>query len=222
MLVRTVLISLALNSLVGSLHAAEVLPTAHFMCGKTHVMADFHDDTKLDLTVGNKTYVLDVAMSGSGARYETPKETTPYVQFWNKGREATIQINDKSLPTCHQIDAPVHPLLTQNKEWEVIKLNDKDLVKGSHLQLTLGKKGELKGFSGCNHFGGHYDLKGEAITIKGPMAVTKMACVQEGMMEQENEFLKILQSVTYAKIFDGKDLVLSNDNGQSITLGAKK
>ncbi len=219
----TVLAGLALGCmLVGSLDASEVLPTAHFKCGKVHVMADFHDETQLDLTIGNKTYLLSVAMSGSGARYETPKGAEPYVLFWNKGREATIQVNDESLPLCHQVDAPIHPLLTQNKEWEVIKINDIGLIKGSRLELTLTNKAEIKGFSGCNHFSGHYELKGEDITFKGPMASTEMACVDESMMKQESDFMKILQSVTHAKIFDGKDLILSNDKGQSITLSTKK
>lgn len=222
MIVRAFLLGITLSGFAGSMNAAEVLPTVHFMCGKTQVMADFHDDTKLDLTIGNKTYLLDVTMSGSGARYETPKDSKPHVLFWNKGREATIKIGKKSLPTCQQVDAPIHPMLSQNKEWEVIKLNDNFLVKGSDIRLTLDENARLQGFSGCNHFNGTYELKGEDITIKGPMVSTKMACAAGDMMKQEGEFMEILQSVTHAKIFDGKELVLSNDNGQTITLHVKK
>ncbi len=221
MFIRSLVIGIAFGVTLSHASNANELPTAYFKCGETIVMANFYDDTKLDLTIGRTTYLLNVAMSGSGARYETPKDTKPYVEFWNKGREATIQLDDKKLPHCTQVEAPKHKLLSSAKEWQVNKINDKDLISGSRLVVKLGDKGQLSGFSGCNHFRGHYEIKGEALKIKGPMISTRMACVKEEMMQQESAFMPLLQSMTKARIMDGKDLELSNESGQSIMLIGK-
>jgi len=219
MLIRTILMGIGLNCLwLGALQAVDELPTAHFKCGKEEVMADFHDNSKLDLTIGTRTYLLSVVMSGSGAKYETPKGSKPHVMFWNKGSEATIEIDKHAFPLCHQTKAPINKHLSFNKEWHVAEVNGKKLIKGSRLVVTLSDKGEISGFSGCNRFSGHYELHAENLTIKGPLVSTEMACVKDGMMKQESHFMSLLHTMKYAKIFDGKDLVLSNDNGQSIKM----
>ncbi len=89
---------------VSQVNAVDDLPTVYFQCGDKEVWADFHDGDKLDLTIGRMTYVLSTVKSGSGAKYETPKGGKPLVVFWNKGREATIEIDHKPLPLCHQKD----------------------------------------------------------------------------------------------------------------------
>jgi heat shock protein HslJ len=221
MFIRSMLMGIVLSSAFSHACHANQLPTAYFKCGETLVMADFHDETKLDLTIGRMTYILSVAPSGSGARYETPKGTKPYIEFWNKGREATIQVDDKKLPHCSQVEAPKHKLLSSAKEWHVNKINDKAPIPGSRLVVKLGDKGQLSGFSGCNQFRGHYELKGEELKFKGPMASTEMACVKKEMMKQESHFMSLLQSMTKARIMDGKDLELSNESGQTILLIGK-
>ena len=98
---RGLLISILLCSSF-TLHAANDLPTVYFKCGKAKIWADFHDNDKLDLTLGHTTYVMHSVMSGSGARYETPKGTKPHVVFWNKGNTATLSIGNKNFPMCQQ------------------------------------------------------------------------------------------------------------------------
>jgi membrane-bound inhibitor of C-type lysozyme len=95
------LLSMLLSSCF-TVYAADDLPTVYFNCGKTKIWADFHDKDQLDLTMGRITYVMHSVVSGSGARYETPNGGKPHVVFWNKGKEATLTIDDKTYPTCHQ------------------------------------------------------------------------------------------------------------------------
>jgi len=220
MKLRTSLVALVIGfSSITNVFAADELPTVHFQCGDKEVMADFHDGDKLDLTIGHTTYILSIAQSGSGARYETPKGSKPHVLFWNKGKEATIEIDKKALPHCHETKAPVNKLLSVNREWKVTQLDGKDLIEGSRLIVNLGNRnGRITGYSGCNQFSGLYELEGENLKFKGSLASTEMACVKEGMMEQESHFMSLLQTMTHAKIIDGKDLVLSNDKGQRILL----
>ncbi|MGE3320275.1 MAG: META domain-containing protein [Candidatus Berkiella sp.] len=220
MKIKTYLVGLAMSlSCVTPLFAADELPTVYFQCGDKEIMADFHDGDKLDLTIGHTTYILNVTRSGSGARYETPKGSKPHVLFWNKGTDAIIEVDKKALPQCHQTKAPINKQLSVNSEWTVVQLDGKDLIEGSHLIVNLGnRKGRVTGHTGCNQFSGLYELDGENLKFKGPLASTEMACTKEGMMQQESDFMKLLQSMTHAKIRDGKDLELSNDKGHTILL----
>ena len=211
------LVTLSLGLFSHSLAASNDVPTAYFKCGAKDVMADFYNGDKLDLTIGHTTYVLSVTRSGSGARYETPKGASPHVLFWNKGEEATIEINEKALPKCYITKAPIHPLLTSYKQWTVLQINGQKLIKDSKLFILLGKEGTISGFSGCNNFSGLYELDGENIKIQS-LASTEMACLDSRMMEQESQFMSLLQSVSFAKIRDGKYLELSNSKGQLIKL----
>ncbi|MBS0287241.1 MAG: MliC family protein [Proteobacteria bacterium] len=98
---RTLILSVILSSCY-SLQAHDDKPTVYFNCGKDRIWADFHDGDKLDLTLGRVTYVMHQVKSGSGARYETPKGAKPHVVFWNKGTQASLTIDKKQFPRCHQ------------------------------------------------------------------------------------------------------------------------
>jgi membrane-bound inhibitor of C-type lysozyme len=76
--------------------------TAVFRCGQTTVGARFAGGT-LDLQLGGGTYHLDRVEAASGARY-TGKTASDNVEFWNKGREATLKVGDQTYPTCQQAD----------------------------------------------------------------------------------------------------------------------
>ncbi len=103
MFIRKLFSMIALSSLfIGGVNAADDLPTVYFQCGDQEVWADFHDGNKLDLTIGRVTYVLSSVKSGSGAKYKTPKRGKPVVVFWNKGEDATIEIDKKAMPHCKQ------------------------------------------------------------------------------------------------------------------------
>jgi len=57
-------------------------------------------------------------------------------------------------------------------------------------------KGELTGSAGCNNYFASYELDGQALTI-GPAGATRKMCgAPEGIMEQEQAYLSILESVT--------------------------
>ncbi len=52
----------------------------------------------------------------------------------------------------------------------------------------------VKGSAGCNSYFGGYELKGSQLSIPGPIGATEMYCMQpEGVMDQEQEYLAILQ-----------------------------
>jgi heat shock protein HslJ len=59
----------------------------------------------------------------------------------------------------------------------------------------VGSEGTVKGSAGCNSYSGSYEVEDGQLSIPGPMAVTMMHCADpEGAMEQEQEYLEILQA----------------------------
>ena len=75
----------------------------------------------------------------------------------------------------------------------------------------------LSGFSGCNRYMGSFELAGTAINGAllsfGPLAGTRMACVNDSGLEQS--YLRVLASITAYRRVDGglsltrKDLVVA-------------
>ena len=64
----------------------------------------------------------------------------------------------------------------------------------------------VKGSAGCNSYFGSYELKGSQLSIPGPIAATEMYCMEpEGVMDQEQEYLAVLQLAESYEI-DGDEL----------------
>ncbi len=84
-----------------------------------------------------------------------------------------------------------------------------NLWPGSEITLHFGDDGTVSGFSGCNDYSGSFEVEGpydefvegvrdpndgQAIRM-GPFTVTEKACTSpNGVMEQEMEYLDVLQS----------------------------
>ncbi len=67
----------------------------------------------------------------------------------------------------------------------------------------------VKGSAGCNTYFGRYELNGSRLSIPGPVAVTEMFCLEpEGLMDQEQEYLKVLQQAESYEI-NGDELKIN-------------
>ena len=80
-------------------------------------------------------------------------------------------------------------------------------IVGSEITANFSEDGKLSGFSGCNNFTAEYEITGKNIKI-GPAASTRKMCSDpEGVMDQEMQYLKALESAaTYSR--DGNQLQL--------------
>lgn len=97
-------------------------------------------------------------------------------------------------------------------QWEVSALigESGDLeppIDGSFLTATIAES-SIEGFSGCNNYNGGAALNGSDVSI-GPLASTLKACpLPEGLMEQEGNYLSLLQAAdTWETTDKGVDLV---------------
>jgi len=101
-----------------------------------------------------------------------------------------------------------------NTYWRPVELAGKPVVveggqREPHLMLVPGEN-KLRGFAGCNQFLGRYDVKENSLRFTG-MATTRMFC--EGVMEQEQAFLSVLEGTASHKIV-GEALDLYDANGK--------
>ncbi|KYC45013.1 MAG: META domain protein [Candidatus Methanofastidiosum methylothiophilum] len=81
------------------------------------------------------------------------------------------------------------------------------------------KDGRISGSSGCNTFFAKYTVEGKSMTF-GLIGATKMNCTNPGVMEQEQTYLKRLESVKSYKL-EGNKLSLIDNNGKTVLVFSK-
>jgi heat shock protein HslJ len=86
------------------------------------------------------------------------------------------------------------------------------VLNGTSLTLAFTGDGKVAGSAGCNRYTATYKSDGQKLTI-GPAAATRKMCAQpDGVMEQEQQFLKALETVATAR-FEGDRLEMRTAEG---------
>lgn len=98
--------------------------------------------------------------------------------------------------------------------WALTSIDDTSPLENTSVTIEF-TDGKIGGSSGCNSYGGSYKLSGEKFSTDS-IAMTLMACMDSGVMEQESAFLDHLQNAQTYKLADGQLLILSSD-GKSLT-----
>ncbi len=87
-------------------------------------------------------------------------------------------------------------------------------LDGTRITISFGDGGQITGTAGCNHYFARYEMKGTAITI-GQAGSTEMACMADGVMEQESTYLTLLGKA--ASVTTGNDrLTFADATGTTI------
>lgn len=108
-------------------------------------------------------------------------------------------------------------LLLEGTSWHAIGINNgrqavQSVANGTTVTLSFGAGGDASGSAGCNHYSGRYQASGSSISIGG-IAVTEMHCAEpEGVMEQEQAYLKALATARSVR-FEGDRLELRTEDG---------
>jgi heat shock protein HslJ len=109
--------------------------------------------------------------------------------------------------------------------WEVTGYNNgRQAVVGPRLGTTLHlsfQDGAVVGSGGCNSFRAAYTRDAGRLRI-GPATSTRKACPEEGVMEQEREFLAALEAATTWSIRDGLLDMHFADGARALTAQAKQ
>jgi heat shock protein HslJ len=110
----------------------------------------------------------------------------------------------------------VQPLPLVGTNWSMLNYNNGrqavvGALAGTEVTAIFGADGNLTGTAGCNQYRTGFTVNGNNITIK-PAATTRMLCTEpEGIMDQEAEFLRALESAATYKI-DRQQLWLRDKN----------
>jgi heat shock protein HslJ len=116
------------------------------------------------------------------------------------------------LSACGGIN-PRDPL--NGTAWTLTSIDHTAPLKGTKLTIEFAE-GKVSGSSGCNSYSGSYEINGEKIST-GPIAMTLMACVDPGMMEQEQSFLAYLGDLKTFVRSEGQLQIFRSD-GKALTL----
>ena len=86
------------------------------------------------------------------------------------------------------------------------------VILGSKLTADFSADGRLSGSAGCNNYTATYEASGKSIKI-GPAASNRKACADPaGVMEQETQYLKALETVATYRV-EGNRLELRTAEG---------
>ena len=97
--------------------------------------------------------------------------------------------------------------------WNLAAINDTLALVNTSVTVEF-TDGKIGGSSGCNSYGGVYKVSGKKITTDS-IAMTLMACMDPGVMEQESAFLENLQNAQTFELTEGQLLIFSSD-GKSL------
>jgi heat shock protein HslJ len=90
-----------------------------------------------------------------------------------------------------------------SRDWIALSLSGKPVVKPGSVTMSFGE-GRVSGRGGCNRYSGTADYANGTIKV-GPLISTKMACMEDEIMQQESAYLTALQAATrYTIGGDGK------------------
>lgn len=103
--------------------------------------------------------------------------------------------------------------------WVLTNFNDSQPIPGHQPTLQFDD-GQVSGTTGCNHYGGSYKVKGDAIQFEGIFS-TEMACLDpDGLMDQERIYLELLGAADRYEM--SEDLLKFFIESQLILIFSKK
>jgi heat shock protein HslJ len=113
-------------------------------------------------------------------------------------------------------DPTVGGVPLEGTTWSLVELGGRPArAAGDNGTPTLrldAAQTRASGNTGCNSFGGGYELNGESLRF-GALASTRRACVDEALNRQEAAFLRVLADTRTWRITGGT-LVLRGDAGE--------
>ena len=80
-------------------------------------------------------------------------------------------------------------------EWVLADLAGTPALPGGKATLAFPEAGRVSGNASCNQFTGAVTISGDSLKV-GPLASTRMACVDSAVSKQEDTYLKALDAAT--------------------------
>jgi len=109
-------------------------------------------------------------------------------------------------------------------EWVMVECKNRDgklipALMGKDVTASFREDGVLNGSAGCNRYMGKFTFENDVLKV-GPLASTMMYCPEPGIMEQEYDFLRAMQSVMSFR-FDGEQLLMLDASNETAIIFKK-
>lgn len=102
-------------------------------------------------------------------------------------------------------------------EWRLVSFgpagSEASLVAGTTVTLKFGEDGRAGGSTGCNSYGGTYQIRGDNISFSRLIS-TKRACLDQNANQQESRFLSALEAANRFRLSSNRLTILS-DRGRN-------
>ena len=103
-------------------------------------------------------------------------------------------------------------------DWRLVSLGsagaETDVITGTTVTIKFGEDGRVSGSTGCNSYGGTYEVHGDNITFSRIVS-TRRACLDQNANEQEHRFLSTLETASRFRLSSNRLTILS-DRGRSV------
>jgi heat shock protein HslJ len=103
-------------------------------------------------------------------------------------------------------------------DWQLVSLGqvgaETGVVAGTTVTLKFGEDGRANGSTGCNSYGGTYQVRDDNISFSRIVS-TRRACLDQKANEQEHRFLSIIETANRFRLSTHRVAILS-DRGRNV------
>jgi heat shock protein HslJ len=107
-----------------------------------------------------------------------------------------------------------------NTNWTLVSINGQAPIARRALTLSFQTSTQLVGDSGCNGYGGQYQINGSSIAVT-QLVSTLRACAEQPLNDQEAAFQKALGEATQVSLA-GSQLTLKSASGGGVLVFQKQ
>ena len=153
------------------------------------------------------TYAMRVRIEVDGELWFT--NTTRYQVITRGYPTSNVQVMLEKV-------GPRETITLEDRVWMLESYGEREkpklLIEDTEINIEFkSAEGQFSGSTGCNQYFGSYEMDGRNLSIPGPIGATEMACL-EPIMRQEQEYLKLLESVESFRIQNDKLIINCSDN----------
>jgi heat shock protein HslJ len=99
------------------------------------------------------------------------------------------------------------PTSLTNSQWKLVSFGEPGaetlVIEGSSITLEFDEEGQAGGSGGCNSYGTRYEAQGNTLSIEDVVS-TLVACANEQVTEQEQQYFEALQAAAEYDITDDR------------------
>ena len=92
--------------------------------------------------------------------------------------------------------------------------SETDVVAGTTVTANFGEDGRVGGSTGCNSYGGTYEVRGDTLSI-ARLVSTRRACLDQNANEQERRFLVALEAANRFRLSSNR-LTIFAERGRTV------